>query len=201
MSICTVNGSERRTESGLETWGQLLAALEQGDGPKRPVVTAVRFAGVDQPTFRDPALLALNLSAAAPVDVDAAASGELVASAKQTALDSLGTLTTAARSTAKAFRLHDLPRAHRGLADFVIAFRLLTALTAVIGSAAGEAEGGDLEAQGAELLERLRAGLESLLAFNGNEDWISVADVLEYEIAETLPQWSRVLSDAGRNAS
>ena len=44
--------------------------LSAGRGPDRAIVTAVRFAGVDQPSFREPATLARDLRFAAPVDVD-----------------------------------------------------------------------------------------------------------------------------------
>ena len=194
MSTCKVNGSEHEAEPGLKTWGQLLMALERGDGLERAVVTAARFGGVDQPTFREAPLLALDLETVAPIDVETTAARKLVAAARQTALDGLEALATAARATADAFRLHDLPRAHRGLVDFVTTFRLLTSLTAAVGRtdiAAGDAR---LDAEGAEFLERLRVSLESLIAFDVNEDWISVADVLEDEIADVLPRWAAVLA-------
>jgi hypothetical protein len=201
MSICTVNGSEHKAGSGLETWGQLLATLEQGDGANRPVVTAVRFAGVDQPTFRAPSVLALDLHAAAPVDVETFLAGELVASARQAVLEGLDTLTAAARDAADAFRLHDLPRAHRGLGNFVTTFRLLTALTDAVGHADVPAAEAEFDQRDAAFLKQLGASLESLVAFNENEDWISVADVLEYEIANVLPQWAAVLNRPEGNAS
>jgi len=201
MRICTVNGSEHEAGSGLQTWGQLLAALEQGDGPERPVVTAVRFAGVDQPTFRDPSVLALDLHAATPVDVETFLAGELVASARQAVLSGLDTLTSAARGAADAFRLHDLPRAHAGLVDLVATFRLLTTLADAVGHADVPAADRGPGQVGAAYLGRLSASLESLIAFNENEDWISVADVLEYEIADTLPQWAAALKDSEGDAS
>jgi len=51
MSICAVIGQEDEALAGLKTWGQLLNALEQGVDAERAVVTAVRFGGVDQPSF------------------------------------------------------------------------------------------------------------------------------------------------------
>jgi hypothetical protein len=201
MSICTLNGSEHEAGSGLETWGQLLAVLEQGDGPGRPVVTAVRFAGVDQPTFREPEILALGLSEAAPVVVEASAVGELVASARDAMLNGVETLTAVAQETAHAFRLHDLPRANAGLIDFVTTFRLVTMLTSAMTSPDGPAAVDELNVQDKDLLEQLRVSLEALLAFNQNEDWISVADILEYEIAETLPRWGTILKQGRENGS
>jgi hypothetical protein len=197
MSICTVNGSAHEAATGLQTWGELLTALEKGHGPSRTVVAAVRFAGVGQPTFRAPGTLALELSAVAPIDVELSTGGELVESARQSIIASLDALATSARETADAFRLHDLPHAHSGLADFVATFQLLTTLTAAVDQA--DAANGDpgTEARGADMLERLRVSLESLVECEVNEDWLSVADVLEYEVAEILPIWASVLSESG----
>lgn len=199
MSMCTVNGLEYQTQAGLETWGQLLDALEQGDGPARIVVTAVRFEGVDEPSFREASVLARDLGTAQGVDVDTCAAGKLFASAIETAREGLGPLAVAARQTADAFRSHDLPRAHRGLADFVLTLQTLAKLTAAVSDVGRACDAVDPEAQGTELLERLRVVLESLVASNMSEDWISVADVLEYEMAELLPRWSAMLYAIGQS--
>jgi hypothetical protein len=196
MSILSVNGLAQETQASLETWGQLLAVLEQGEGPARTVVAAVRFDGVDQPTFRDPEALDLDLRLAAPIDVEVTTAGELVGSARETALGGLDALAESARQAAEAFRLHDLPRAHRGLADFVATFQLLTALTAALGRS--DAPGlPNLDTSGAECLDRLNSSLGSLIDFDINQDWISVADVLECEIADLLPHWAALVRDAG----
>jgi hypothetical protein len=196
MSIFTVNGMAHEVQASLETWGQLLAVLEHGDGPARIVVAAVRFDGVDQPTFRDPEALGLDLRLAAPIDVELSTTGELVASARETALGGLDALAESARQAAEAFRLHDLPRAHRGLADFVATFQLLTTLTAALGRS--DTSGlPSVDTSGAECLDRLNSSLGSLIDFDVNQDWISVADVLEYEIADLLPQWAALVRDAG----
>jgi len=42
----------------------------------------------------------------------------------------------------------------------------------------------------------LNSSLGSLIDFDVNQDWISVADVLEYEIADLLPQWAALVRDA-----
>ena len=107
MSICTVNGLPHELEAGLETWGQLLTTLEQGEGPARQVVAAVRFAGVDQPTFREPEALALTFRRSAPIEVELSTAGELVASARAAVLGCLEAMAESARHTAESFRLHD----------------------------------------------------------------------------------------------
>jgi len=197
MSICTVNGLARDIEAGLETWGQLLATLECGEGLERVVVAAVRFAGVDQPTFREPESLDLNLAGIVPIDVELSTTRELVAYAKETALGGLDALAESARQTADAFRLHDLSRAHSRLADFVTAFQLLTSLTVAVERSNESSGPSEADTPGSEILQRLDASLGALIDFDVNEDWISVADVLEYEIADLLPHWAAVMRATG----
>ena len=61
MLQINVNGLAQSDPSGPKNWGQLLDLLEGGDGPSRQIVTAVRFAGVAVPTFREPGALGRSL--------------------------------------------------------------------------------------------------------------------------------------------
>jgi hypothetical protein len=196
MSICTVNGLAHEFDAGLKTWGQLLTTLERGEGPDRTVVAAVRFAGVDQPTFREPESLGLKIRSNAPIDVELSTATQLISVAKEAVLGGLDAMAESARQAAESFRLHDLSRAHRGLADLVATFQLLTTLTAAV-DRAGDSDRTVPDAPAAECLDRLNASLGALIDFDMSEDWLSVADVLEYEIADLLPQWAAVIRDAG----
>jgi hypothetical protein len=197
MSICAVNGREYEAAPGLKTWGQLLEALEQGVGTERTVVTAVRFGGVDQPSFRERVLLTRDLETGAPIDVDTCQAQALVDEAVETALNGLARLAPAAQQTADAFRSHDLADAHSRLADVVVTLQTLTKLTAALGQAGPSPRTARSDEGSATLIERLSQSLESLIAAATNEDWTSVADVLEYEVADLLPGWQAVLRALG----
>ena len=71
MARCLVNERPELTEIRPETWEGLLAALDARLAADRLVVTAVRFDGVDQPSFRGPAVGATPLDGIAQVDIDA----------------------------------------------------------------------------------------------------------------------------------
>jgi hypothetical protein len=194
MSICAVNGREDKSVASLKTWGQLLDALEQGVDTERAVVTAVRFGGVDQPSFREPGLLTQDLAAGATIDVDTCRADVLMAEAVEAALNGLAPLAHAAQQAADAFRGHALADAHVRLAEIVDTLQILTKLTDAItqaGLAPGATRSGD---ERPTLLEQLGQSLEALIAAATNEDWISVADLLEYDIAELRPRWQAVLS-------
>jgi hypothetical protein len=197
MSICRVNGLAHEVEAGVITWGQLLATLERGDGPDRTVVAAVRFAGVDQPTFREAESTDVDLNTVAPIDVELSTPGALVAFARETALSGLDALAESARQAADAFRLHNLSVAHSRLADFVTTFQLLNSLTAAVDRSNESPRPATGETRACEFRQRMETSLGALIDFDVNEDWLSVADVLEYEIADLLPHWSAVMRDAG----
>jgi len=193
MSICAVNGREYEALAGLKTWGHLLDALEQGVGRERAVVTAVRFRGVNQPSFREPLLLSQDLESGAPIDVDTCGAHALVAEAIEAALNGLGPLAEAAQQAADAFRSHDVANAHHRLADVVVTLQTLTQLTAAASQAGLTPRAAGSDDDSATLLARLGQSLESLITAAMNEDWISVADVLEYDITDVLPSWRAVL--------
>jgi hypothetical protein len=199
MTTCTVNGRQFDIGPGCKTWGQLLSFLERDDGPRRAVVTAVRFEGVDQPSFREAS--DTDLESTGGVEIETVTHRELFDSAVRAVLDGIDPLAAAARQTADAFRLHDLPRAHHGLVDFVETFRALTDLTAVLSHAEASGSAPVSGVRNAGMLDRLRESLESLIAFESAQDWMSVADVLEYEIADALPLWRGVLSRSDDGAA
>jgi len=198
MTTCTVDGCLRELDPGLKTWGQLLISLESAGDDEPTLVTAVRFRGVDQPSFRQPSALASDLRSLGQIEVETAGLRMLLASAAEAVLDGLDPLATAARRTGELFRRHDLAEANRRLAEFVSAFRALTELTALV----NQLNTGDpiFDDESRSFLERLHDALEALISADMEEDWISVADILQYDIAGMLPDWTALLEDAGRDA-
>jgi len=193
MNTCATNGQEHEAPEGLRTWGQLLDAFEQGIGSEREVVTAVRFGGVDQPSFREHASQSRAPQVSGPVDVETCQAHALVEEAVEAALNGLAPLANAARQTAEAFRSHDLADAHSRLADLVATLQSLTTLTAAVSQARLTPNPTPSDDGSASLPEWLGPSLDALIAAETDEDWISVADILEYEIADLLPSWEVVL--------
>ena len=187
MTVYCVNGLAHEAGYDLKTWGDLLARLEEGTGPERAVVTAVRFGGVDEPSYREEDVLQRGLDSLEDVDIEATQASELIDSAVSAAAEGLGPLADNARDAADAFRRHDLDIARAALAEVVDSLQMLTAVTAAIArlDENGPVAGGDAEA----FLLRLGRCLEALVEGNANEDWIGVADVLEYELADLIPAW------------
>ncbi len=199
MIVCSVNGRRHDVPPEVETWGELLDSLEADRSREGTVVTAVRFRGVDEPSFRCTAARDFALGRVSPVDVEMTPVPALIAAATSAALGGIEALTAAARRTAEAFRAGDLDVANRRLAEFAATFRLLIQLTDAVTRLAAARPGPDLSpaAEAGGVLRRLHDNLESLIAHDLNGDWTSVADVLERDISGALPGWAALLRAIG----
>jgi len=191
----TINGGTVPADSRLGNWGELLDCLEHGDGRDRMVVTAVRFGGVDEPSFRDAAVLARSLGDAEGVDVETATVIELIGASAAAVRAELPPVLECTIATARAFRRHDVAAASRQLVGLLDTFRTITTLVDSIGIArrsmpetAAAADG-----HGQDATERVRVAFEALVDAQNRQDWIDVADVLEYEVADAVGRWMETI--------
>jgi hypothetical protein len=196
MPECLVNNVPTPLDSGLQTWGDLLDGLDRQLGAARQVVTAARFDGVDQPTFREASLAEIRLESVGRIEVDVADGSALVLSTLDLARDSLPVLADSARQVGRAFRRGDFDTALHQLPPVLDAVRTLMKLT----DAAATAAGTSLETVRKRLPADIDAcaavlcAIASLATHQDAEDWVATADVLEHELAPALIEW-RVLID------
>lgn len=194
MAECLVNEARTTLDFWPETWGDLLAQLDRALVADGRVVTAVRFDGVDQPSFRSAGTASAGLSGIARVDVDAAEASALLCATIETARESLPALVQGARLAADAFRSGALAPAHEQLTLLVQAVQSLITLTTATATAA-EASAGPAApgggAAGRACLDIERA-LEHLVAQQADRAWPAVADALD-ELARSIAGWGAVL--------
>jgi hypothetical protein len=187
----TINGGTVSTDSGLKNWGELLEALEQGEGMDRRVVTAVRFGGVEEPSFRDARTLARTIGEPITVDVETSTVVDLIESSAAVVREELATVLACTTATACAFRRHDVADANRQLVSLLETYRTLTALTDSI--VAARASVGAAPAGADDVTARVNAAFEVLIDAQQRNDWDDVADALEYDVADALAGWPRLL--------
>jgi hypothetical protein len=194
MTECLVNDVPIGAEIRPETWGDLLGALDRSLGRERRVVTAVRFDGVDEPSFRAPALIGRRLEAVSRVDVDAVEAGRLLEDALSAAADSLPSLASATRLAADAYR-DGAADAHGQLRALVAAVQSLVALTAAAATAATAVRGGPTAAgdRVAASSRRTEAALTTLIDRHTRADWPALADALEHDLAPSILAWQQGL--------
>ena len=194
MSTYILNGRRVTPESAPETLDELLLSVERGAGGDRQVVTAVRFDGVDDPSFRTRARRGEPLRVHGSIELTTMRGSDLVAGCIQTALTGLTSLAKVSRTLAEGCRNDDLRAAREHGPDLVTSLRVLAVLAVAIRQASelidddGSAR---LDLDG--LLEDLRWSTTALAAAVESCDFAEITDILEHRIAASLAQWTGIL--------
>ena len=202
MTECLVNDVPIPVEIRPETWGELLDTLDQSLGRERRVVTAVRFDGVDEPSFREPAHAVRPLQPVAVVAVDAPEASRLLDDALAAAAGSLPSLADGARVAAAAYR-RDAGDAHPQLASLMAAIQSLVALTAATAAAArvSRGDGRSADAAAGPACPSVEAAVATLVDRHSQGDWPGVADALEHDLAAAVLDWGQVLDTIRQEAA
>ena len=194
MAECLVNGEPKSLEFGPKTWGNLLDEVDIDSAGQRLAVTAVRFDGVDQPSFRRADVLDRDLAGIESIEIEAVDRQQLLRATLGQAGSSLPVLAASACRAANAFRGRDLENAQTQLTSLVEAVRTLTILTVASATAAGT-ELEDLACgvgSGADVLGGVGVALDAMVQWQRGRDWPAVADALENDLAPALLQWGVV---------
>ncbi len=179
-----VNGCRTSVEETLRTWGDLVGFLDRQLADTGQVVTAVRLDGVEEPAFRDPGLCAAALSELRSVEVESGSPQDLARRCLVDASDALQTLGRAATEAADSFRFGRIDEGRQALEQ--IGQGLITVLRII--AAAGLALRPELDAAAhdgqtlASLTVCLDRAVSDLVAGQQNQDWVAVADVLEFDL-------------------
>jgi hypothetical protein len=183
-----VNNEPQDVDECLKTWGELLAWVDHRVAAGGQLVTAARLDGVDEPSFRDPLQAARSLSEWAVVEVDVATPASLVTESLEEALDGLTSLRRYAVTVADRFRGTDIGLANRGLGELSQGLQtlvgLIEALSGAIGIGPDTFEWEGRPSQG--LLPQLAQPLTPLADAQRANDWITVADILEFDLEPAL---------------
>ena len=190
-----INDVPGQVDATRQTWGDLLVSLDEqvaGDGL---LLTSARFDGVDEPSFRDPEVTARRLNQVRRLDVETATPAVFL---RQCLRDAIGPLNQAAEATlslSARYRTFDLAGCHDGLTALAAELRGLTSLVAMLGVL--QIDLGSFSTDGvaaADQLERFGAALDAVVTAQESEDWLTVADVLEYDLEPAIRRWVDLLT-------
>lgn len=188
MPRLTLNDVQQSSVNLPEFWGELLEGLEQQAGTHGEVVTAVRFDGVEEPTFREPDQARRGLAALASIEVETATRRALVDDALTQGWSAAEALATAAGKTSETFRTGGIASANRHLSDLGEGIRTLLAVLGTVSDALGvsldqfESGGRPVAAHLAQMVEQL----EWMIQAQQSHDWLTLADILEYDVQPSL---------------
>ena len=196
MTRVVVDGIDQSSAADHKTWGELLATIEGDLADAGQVVTATRFDGVDTPTYRGSDHLVLPLGSFSSIEVDTVPTGALLRQGLSEAAGALETLCAAACRIGVDFRGHDVKAANKELVSLAQSLGTLVTLIGVVGQALdidfSEFTVSDSSAK--DLFEETGSQIGSLVQAQQDQDWITVADTLEYDVSPTLGRWRELLN-------
>ena len=179
----------------ISSWGRLLETVDRQLSPSQLIVTDVSFDGIDEPAFRDPAVLGRQLADLATVAIGSGTPAELMTRCLGDAVAAIDPLCQASLAVGELFRGTDLASANRGLVEVAEG---LTTLTSIVGAAGlalkvdlNDVAYGDRSALAA--VNELTALVEQVIGAQQRADWIALADILQYDIEPALRGWGPLL--------
>jgi hypothetical protein len=195
VATVLVNGAAFVPRTPVPSWGPLLAAVDSHVAPTGEIVAAVRFDGVDEPGFRDAAVLDLVLGQELIVEIDTLPPAALLANVLDEASRSLPAVCASTFALATQLRGADVAAAARTLAQLAESIANLVQLVVATAAARQIPLDALATADGPALpiLHALDAPLEPLLEAQLAGDWITVADILEYDLGPILPRLQAVI--------
>lgn len=197
MPRILLDGADFLPAEPATTWGGLLNTLDKNVAPRERIVTDVRFDGLDEPAFREAAALERTLDPVAMVEVTSGTPAMLMERCLAEASSSIDALCGAAVEVGEAFRGHDIGEASRGLVQLAEGLATLTGIVGAAGLAlhvdlASVTANGDTASS---MVKELTSLIDTLIESQHVGDWITLADVLQYDVEPALRRW-RPLLDA-----
>ncbi len=195
MARILVNDVAQGGEKTARTWGELLQLLDRDLGEQGHLVTAARFDGVDEPSFRDAACADREIAGCQTIEIDASTPVALLVRCLADAAVGIERLCDGAITLADQFRGHDVAGANAGLADLGENIRALVQLVEALRLPLGiDVE--RLQWDGRPVpshLEELGELVQSIIDAQEGHDWLTVADIIEYDLEPALRRWHAIL--------
>ena len=180
-----VDGIDRIPGSPARTWGELLARLDDECAKRGMVISDVSFDGQPQDAFRTAAVVTRQIGKLR-IDVKTSTQTDLLLTAIDEAIGAAEPMCPVAAQLAAAFRAHDLARANQDLAIFAPNLGALVQLAANITTLATRLNERASETSALSVPAEIGKHVEALIGAQTTGDWITVADVLEYDITSAL---------------
>lgn len=198
MARVLFNGRDCSDDARLRearTWSEALDRLDELSGETGDIVSAVRFDGVDDPAFRDASRLGRPLDRGQVIEADSGSPEALIATCVNEARMALPMLAQAALRVGDGFRGHEIDEANRGLVELSEALGMLLSIVGAVSTAlhidlAGVHGDGRTAS---DLIDELTSHVEAVMASERAGDWMTVADILQYDIEPAIRRWAPAL--------
>lgn len=203
MSHVLLNGSPYTPTLSPASWGDLLDLVDREIAASGTIVGSVRFDGVDEPGFREPAILIRRLESDLIVEIDTESPASLLGRVLDEAAGSLPSLEASTRAIADAFRGPDATGATQGLVQLAESLMNLVALVAASCAASGlDVDRLTLDGRPVgPVLGALDTALGLVLDAQVARDYVTVADALEHDVAPAIPALRAVIDAVRQSAA
>jgi hypothetical protein len=177
------------------TWADLLDQIEEALDARGDVITSVRFDDVDQPDYRGTATLRRSLDNFATIEIDSEAPAMLMERALLEAIASIDPIQRGALDLSIGYRRNELVESNQRLG--VLAEAIGNLMT-IVGAAQKvlELDLDTLDVHGstaAAIIGELDTTVSAIGAAHSARDWITLADLLEFDVVPMLPRLGHVI--------
>ena len=196
MAQIYLNDSPHTPGDSPKTWGELLESLDAHVARTGLILSAARFDGVDEPSFREPFAMTRELADIGRIDVQTAMPAAFLRECLLEAIQPLQETAQTALRLAGVYRSHDVHPGHEGLKALASDLGAVAVLADMLAGPLGidltqvAVEG----VTAAQHLQQLEVTIDTLVTAQEAHDWVTVADVLEYDLDPAIRRWAALLT-------
>jgi hypothetical protein len=196
MPAIFVNALPQTLDAAPETWGDLLDRLDAEAAREGVVLSAARFDGVEEPSFRAPDAIGRVLSDVARIEIETVAPDALLRQVLREATPPMAEAARGALELGAVYRGLDVSGGHASLMALGANLREMATLLGQLDGRRGIdiAEATPEKTTAGQHLQMLDALLHSLIAAQESLDWLTVADILEYDLEPMITRWADLLT-------
>jgi hypothetical protein len=186
----TVNETEIDVPDDISTWGDLLNWIETDFLRAGQCITHVYMAGSEAYNYRDQQVCCQDLNSVGTIAIHSGDFDKVVNESLAELDIELREALAGCEEVVRLLENRKEPEAYERLAQLLDSIRLFFA---IFSEDLGWSEPLDAENSRPELSAVLERALKQLIAAQENRYWVSVCDVLEYEISPILETWQKLV--------
>ena len=179
-----VNETRMNPPSELVTWGDLLDWVETQHLKAGQCITRVAFSGLEEIHYRKPKVCGQDIEAIGPIHIESGEFDVVVRESFAELETELHSALDSTRGIIKAFEDRDEETAYNRLAQLLDAVRIFYS---VFSEDLGWADSSEVER--IQQTATLENAIKELITAQEHHFWVSVCDVLEYELTPVLESW------------
>ena len=187
----TINNDEIKVPTEVATWGELLDWIETDFLKPGQCITHVYLAGSETCNYRDHLVCEQELHTLGEVTVHSGDFDNVVRESLAELHRELDTALASSQEIVRVFESRKEDEAYNQLAHLLESIRIFFT---IFSEDLGWVEPADAEISRKEFSAVLERSLTQLITAQERRNWISVCDVLEYEITPMLESWHKIVA-------